>query len=233
VKYLPRSHTGFYDPSTHIQRPVVALDIDGTMANYHEHFTSMAEAYLGRSLPPAWEFTGEVSFASHLGLAKATYRRIKLAYRQGGYKRSMPAQPGVSLMSRRLREEGAVVVICTTRPFLQLDVVEPDTRHWLKRNGVQYDAIISGERKYRDLVRTFAKERIIAVYEDLPEQASVCESLGIPLFLRDRSYNQSPALGISYKYGFRVHDAEDFNSWTQVEILEWKDKQCNSSLKMG
>lgn len=225
-RYLPRSHHGAYDSSTHMVRPVVALDIDGTMGAYHEHFWNMACAYTGRDLPHPQDWSGDVSFARHLGLAKATYRRIKLAYRQGGWKRSMPAYEGVSYMSRRLREDGAVVAICTTRPFLQLEVVDPDTRHWLKRNGVQYDCLISGEHKYPDLVSMFGRERIVAVFEDLPEQAKVCERLEIPLFLRDQPYNHPGNLTINWRFGNRVHSARNFLEWAQVNMIEYKESNA-------
>lgn len=223
VQLLPRSHSGFYDPATHTQRPVVALDIDGTMGRYHEHFWRMACEYTGRVLPDPVDYKGDESFAKFLGLSKATYRRIKLAYRQGGWKRSMPAYEGVSDMSRMLRKRGAVVAICTTRPFLQLEVVDPDTRHWLKRQGVQYDTLISGEHKYRDLVRTFGRDRIVAVYEDLPEQALVCQDLGIPLFLRDQPYNQSIE-GMKPWYGKRVFDAHEFRLEASLNIRKWKEE---------
>jgi hypothetical protein len=222
---LPRGYDGVFNPATHFERPVVALDIDGTMGAYHSHFWRMACAYTGRDLPNPESWDGTCSFYQHLGISKATYRRIKLAYRQGGYKRSMPVYEGVSYMSRRLREEGAVVAICTTRPYLQLEVVDADTRHWLtKRAKVQFDCIISGEHKYRDLVSMFGKDRIVAVYEDLPEQAKVCEDLGIPLFLKDKPYNQGGYLSVSYSFGYRVHSAQEFLVSALTEMYDYKEK---------
>lgn len=222
LQLLPRSHSGHYDPRTHIERPVVGLDIDGTMAKYHEHFWRMACMYTGKDLPNPVDYKGDVSFAKFLGMSKSTYRRIKLAYRQGGWKRSMPPYEGIADMSRMLRKRGAVVAICTTRPFLQLDVIDPDTRHWLKRQGVQYDTLISGEHKYRDLVRTFGRDRIVAVFEDLPEQAQVTRELGIPLFLRDQPYNQTLE-GMPRWNGKRVFDAHEFRLEASIRIRDWKE----------
>lgn len=229
LQYLPRSHSGYFDPTTHMERPVVALDIDGTMGEYHLNFWRMACDYLGRDLKHPSVYDGSQSFASFLGMSKSTYRRIKLAYRQGGWKRWMPVYDGVADMSRYLRSRGAVVAVCTTRPFLQLEVIDPDTRHWLKnRAHVQYDCLISGEHKYRDLVRTFGRDRIVAVYEDLPEQALICNQLEIPLFLRDQPYNRPPVFNGPDWHGLRVDCAEEFCAEAEVMIELWKDKRCGS-----
>lgn len=224
MKFLPRNHEGLYDPRTHVPRPVVGLDIDGTMGDYHGHFHRFAEGYVGRTLPEPRFYRGDRSFYEYLGMSKTLYRQVKLAYRQGGLKRSMPAYEGVSEMSRSLRKAGAVVVICTTRPYLQLDNIEPDTRHWLRRNGIQCDGMISGEHKYRDLLRTYGSNRIVSVFEDLPEQARLCTKLGLPLFLRDQSYNRPPVLNGHEWDGYRVGDAEEFCAEALVLLEVWKEK---------
>lgn len=73
--------------------PVVALDIDGTLGDYHGHFIRFAEQYIGRKLPDPYEITNGIPLHKYLHISKATYRQVKLAYRQGGMKRSMPVYP--------------------------------------------------------------------------------------------------------------------------------------------
>lgn len=158
--------------------PVVALDIDGTLGAYHGHFTRFASEYVGRELPHTYK--GDVPFNKHLGLSKPMYRKIKLAYRRGGLKRSMPAYDYASEMTRIIRERKARIVICTTRPFLSMDEVEPDTVHMLKRQGIKYDYIISGENKYRDLCKLVDKSRVVMVLEDQDDMLSQAVSLGLP-----------------------------------------------------
>lgn len=171
-------------------KPIVALDIDGTLGDYHSHFTRFAEAWTGRKMPnPAWINPGQ-PLHKHLGMSKATYRQCKLAYRQGGLKRSMPVYQQARDLTVALRKAGAEVWICTTRPYLRLDNIDPDTRHWLRRNGIQFDGVLWGEHKYRDLVKHVGRERIVGVLDDLPELCEQARSLGLPALLRDQPYNQ-------------------------------------------
>lgn len=174
----------------HPDAPVLALDIDGTSGDYHGHFTWFIEQWLGRPMPSATEMTGGVPFYKHLGVSRATYREAKLAFRQGGMKRSMPPYEGIGDFTRYVRKNGVQVWICTTRPYLRLDNIDPDTRHWLtKRAHMQYDSIIYGHNKYRDLVRSVGSKRVVAVYDDLPEMIQQAESVGLPAYLRAQPYN--------------------------------------------
>lgn len=170
-----------------LNAPVVGLDVDGTMGEYHNHFIWFAEMYFGKEIPR--DYDGSVSLARWCGVSKQRYRQAKLAFRRSGLKRAMPAFEGASELARTIRARGARVVICTTRPFLALEVVEEDTRIWLRRNGIQYDNIINGEHKYRELVRSYGLDRIVCVLEDLPEMISQAERLSLPALLRRGKHN--------------------------------------------
>jgi hypothetical protein len=187
--------------------PVVALDIDGTLGAYHAHFTRFAEQWTGKPMPEVTTPTGGVPFHKHLGISRSTYRRIKLAYRQGGMKRSMPVYPGVGEATRHIRRKGCQVWIATTRPYLSLDNIEPDTKHWLtKRAKAQYDNVLFGEHKYRDLVKAVGKDRVVMVVDDLPEMVEQASGLGLRAYIRTQPYN------VDYKrldLAGRVADAED------------------------
>lgn len=170
-------------------KPVVGLDIDGTTGDYHLHFTRFAEQWCGREMPEPHMNTDGVPLYKWLGMSKATYRQCKLAYRQGGMKRSMPAYPGASELTRTIRKEGGEVWIATTRPYLRLDNIDPDTRHWLRRNRIQFDGVLFGEHKYRDLKRILG-DRVLFVVDDLPEQIEVAQGIGLTAFMRDQPYNR-------------------------------------------
>lgn len=159
-------------------KPVVALDIDGTLGNYHSHFLSFATDWLGKMLDWNWnDKRGE--FSEALGLDKETYRQIKLAYRQGGQKRTMPVFPGASDLVAAIREAGAEVWCCTTRPWQRLDNIDPDTREWFRRAGVEFDGVIYGEDKYLELANIVGKERVAAILDDEPEQyVAACRMFG-------------------------------------------------------
>lgn len=186
--YLPRRYEGLPYDDRHVQRPIFGLDIDGTLGLYHEHFWAFACAWTGRDLPHPDGYSGG-SFASFLGLAKATYRKIKLAYRRGGAKRSMPVVVGASELASSLRARGAIVVLCTTRPYLSLEGVDEDTRHWAKRNKISHDFIIWGENKYRDLSRF--GDRVVSVLEDEPPMLKQAMESGLVANSIFRSYNSN------------------------------------------
>ncbi len=170
--------------------PVIALDIDGTSGDYHAHFIWFAELYLGKRLPSATAYTGGVPFHKYLGISRQTYNAVKLAYRQGGMKRSMPPYEGIGDFTRYVRSKNVQVWICTTRPYLRLDNIDPDTRHWLtKRAKIQYDAILYGPHKYRDLQRAVGIERVLVVYDDLPKMIDQAVSLGMRAAMRMQPYN--------------------------------------------
>ena len=95
---------------THCSRPVtpvVACDIDGTLGDYHAHFVNFAQQYLGRKLPLVENYQSNRRFAEYLGISLPEYRTIKLAYRQGGLKRSMPIFVGAAPLSGPSRRRAA------------------------------------------------------------------------------------------------------------------------------
>lgn len=149
-------------------KPVVALDIDGTLGDYHGHFLRFAEGWLGKPMPDPDNNTNGTPLYRLMKVSKSTYRECKLAYRQGGLKRSMPCYPGSAEAVRYIRKK-AEVWICTTRPYLRLDNIDPDTRHWLRRNGIQYDGVLYGHHKYRHLAKIVGADRVVLVVDDQPE----------------------------------------------------------------
>jgi hypothetical protein len=172
-------------------KPVIALDIDGTIAEYHAWFLRFAEMYLGRPMPDPEDNNPGLPLWKFMGVSKTTYRRAKLAYRQGGLKRGMPCLPDIAPAVRSWRRAGAEVWICTTRPYLRLDNIDPDTREWLRRNHIQHDAVLFGHNKYRELRRLVGAERVVAVIDDLPELLEQARACGLGrLLLRDQVYNR-------------------------------------------
>ncbi len=204
-------------------KPIVAVDIDGTLADYHTHFLKFAEGWYGREMPKPEDINPGMPLHKHMKTSKATYRQCKLAYRQGGLKRSMPVYEGAREMTREIREAGAEVWICTTRPYLRLDNIDPDTRHWLRRNGIQYDAVIWGPNKYRDLVKHVGADRIVAVIDDLPEMAVQAMDQQIKsVYLRTQPYNeylQNWHLGLIS----RVSDLPEAQKEILHDIELWKE----------
>lgn len=197
----------------HPLAPVVALDIDGTLGDYYEHFRWFAELYLQRPVEIHWDWSDNGEFSEALGLGKEEYRQIKLAYRQGGMKRCLPAFPGVSDLGQIIRgNRGVQIWICTTRPWQRLDNIDPDTQFWLNKNVGRVDGVIYGEDKYLDLVDIVGKDRIIGVVDDLPENVVAAQSLGLRAALRSGGHNepfrrtrpQTPIVGDTYEMARQI-----------------------------
>jgi hypothetical protein len=82
---------------------VVGLDIDGTIGDYHGHFLTFAAAWLGKAMPAPADINPGLPLHRHMRVSKERYRQVKLAYRQGGLKRSMPVYPGARELTVHVR----------------------------------------------------------------------------------------------------------------------------------
>lgn len=175
-----------------IVRPVVLVDIDGTIANYHDHLIKFVCKYLNAYPPPGeGGFTGDREIDEWLGIPKQLYREAKLAFRQGGMKRTMPVYRGAQSMMAELRKAGLEIWITTTRPWMRLDSVDPDTREWLGRNCIDYDHLLYDDDKYKKVTEIVDQGRIVGVVEDLPEQFDRAQELGLGPVQRWTRYNSS------------------------------------------
>lgn len=199
-----------------ILRPVVGLDIDGTLGEYHEHFAAYAEAYLQRPVIRHWD--GTIPYWKCFGVTKATYRVMKLGYRQGRLKRSMPLREGAAELTRELRRAGAEVWVCTTRPWLRLDNIDPDTRFWLRNNRIQYDGVLFGSRKYIDLARLVGISRVVGVLDDEEEQCVAAERAKLSPFIIDRPYNREV-------FGPRIENLEVASKFFVDRVQMWREER--------
>jgi hypothetical protein len=182
-----------------VVRPVVALDIDGTLGDYHSHFLRFALDWLGDDglhppeVAPGGRYDGSERFRvwaeRALRIDAPTWSAIKLAYRQGAQKRTMPSFPSAAKLTRELRKLGAEVWLTTTRPYLRLDGIDPDTREWARRNGVEYDGLLYDKHKYRVLAERIDPGRVCAILEDLDylyDQAAEVFGPRVPILARNK-----------------------------------------------
>lgn len=154
---------------------VVAIDIDGTISDYHRPLLNHVVAYynLPKSVLDKEPWDGKGNFEDWLGISQADYREAKLAYRQGGFKRWSPQMSGLgTLLStcKQLKDQGLIEVwITTTRPWNRLDSVDPDTRFWLDQHFPVYDHLLYDDHKYLKLAELVDPSRVVMVVDDLPE----------------------------------------------------------------
>lgn len=178
--------------------PVVAIDIDGTLGDYHGHFLNFASDYLDiRKDPPEtpWRYDGGLRFSTWFtevfNCSIETYRQVKLAYRQGGMKRTMPIFTGAQAICGLVRDLGGELWVTTTRPYLSLDNIVPDTVEWLRRHEIEYDGMLFDEDKYEQLSDRVDSGRVVAILDDLPEQILAAKSIfgaHVPILVKNQ-YN--------------------------------------------
>jgi 5'(3')-deoxyribonucleotidase len=154
---------------------VVAIDIDGVLAEYHEHLLTFMDGYFGRTMQRGWNGSGD--WEDYLNLDSKSYREAKLAFRQGGMKRTMPNMPGAFSIVYMAVARGAEVWITTTRPWNRLDSVDPDTQEWLRRNHIDYSHLLYDDHKYTRLAQIVQPDRVVFVLDDLPEQWVSAEAM--------------------------------------------------------
>jgi hypothetical protein len=162
--------------------PVIALDIDGTIGDYHGHFLSFATDYLGwQPHEDMLSYDGSEQFSvwcqDAYAISLQTYRDIKLAYRQGGMKRTMPAIPFGPTIARLAKNCGAELWITTTRPYLSLDNIVPDTVEWLRRHEIVYDGMLFDELKYEQFHSRVDPDRVVLILDDLREMCEAANAL--------------------------------------------------------
>jgi hypothetical protein len=202
-------------------KPVVALDIDGTTGRYHEHFLRFAEHYLDSEVP--WDFDSSEPFRNwfkkRFGTSDDVWHDVKLAYRQGGMKRSMQVYPYARNLAEFIREQGAELWITTTRPYIRHDNIDPDTREWLRRNGIVYDYILYDGHKYQKLKDLVGVERIAMVIDDLQEELFEAKLAGFRsdgLWLRRNAFNGAMV------WPHVVENLSDASRFVNDRINQWR-----------
>lgn len=191
-------------------RPVVAHDIDGCLAQYHQPFYQHACRYTDTFLPNIDEYDGKQELEDFLVMDRNTFDQVKLSYRQGGFKRFAPRHAHAVMNLRDVYYDGNFELwLTTTRPYLRLDSIDPDTRFWLERNGIKFDHLLYDEHKYIKLY-DIVGERLCCVIDDLPQMAVEALEVCANVALIARPWN-------AY---WRENDATDYD---QVVIIDEKD----------
>lgn len=202
--------------------PVVLIDIDGTIANYHDSLSQFCLRYWNVWVPRPIEelvctWNGEGNFEDYLGLTRAQYQEAKLAFRQGGHKRWMPVYYEAFDFIDKLERMGVNIWFTTTRPWQRLDNVDPDTREWLQRHGFRYEGLLYDEFKYSKILDIVDRDRILGVIDDLPEMYDHAIEEGLAAFQVARTHNSGPSQRRQVR-GTLGHAVQ----WVHNRLTEWE-----------
>lgn len=212
----------------HALAPVVAVDLDGTSGDYHRHFRWFLETiyYPGQEFPTYWAAKGvNGEFSEALRMNKWEYRDAKLAYRQGGLKRCLPTFPQDDLKAEigYIRSLGIQVWVTTNRPWMRLDNIDGDTMYWINTQMGEVDGVIFSQDKYEDLIDHVGAERILGVFDDLPENIEAAQKLGLRACIRRGDHNQWWLSNAHPPLSQQVPSVTRFKDFTYL-VEEWKEE---------
>lgn len=205
-----------------VVRPVVAVDIDGTMSDYHDSFLKLVEQYTGQDRPNVVYAGGpEGSWGQWIqetwGLQRSEYEAIKRAYRMGSWKRWQPIDAFCWTFLTTIAEK-AEIWITTTRPFLNHDSIDPDTKFWLDQHMIPYDRILYDEDKYGVLRQQVDKRRVVAIVEDLPEQME----RAIELFGDHVPIQKVSRWNYMAQVGYGLDNFDDIRVAVMSRVADWR-----------
>jgi hypothetical protein len=165
-------------------------------------------------------------FLGDTGCTERDWHEAKLAYRQGGMKRTMPVKPGAYRLCKEVREAGAELWITTTRPYLSLDNIVPDTVEWCRRAGIEYDGMLFDEDKYHQLASRVDDSRVVAVLDDLPEMceaaaAILCYGHDVPIQIMSSYNSKAPWSGVKRRLDeARLLVLRRIVYWQKIQVRE-------------
>jgi len=194
---------------------IAVVDIDGTIGDYVKQFIDFVERRTGMNqVPPEL-----VSCDIYASLAKVVgwdmIIKLKHEFRVCGEKRCLPVMDGAKEFLDALKKSNHDIVMLTARPFGKYKRILWDTIFWLKSNGLKFDAVLSSEDKYSELVKHIGSIRF-AVEDDLA-QAKNISMLGVPVYLVDRRYNKCSDRDLD---GLKITRVDSFK-----EILEKENEK--------
>lgn len=138
---------------------VIAIDIDGVLGEYDKYFLSWCRKH---------EDVHAVSIG-HLieSYGRDVYNKCKDGYRKSGAKSKMPVKAGAKELTKFLHSKGYKVVVLSARPYKQYTRIWADTLEWLKKNDIEFDAIIFDRDKEDVLVERFDGRVKLFIDDDL------------------------------------------------------------------
>ena len=124
---------------------VCAIDLDGVLGEYPDHWLSFINLKLGTEY--------ETLEDAKVDVDTLKYAQIKSEYRQTGKKKYIKPMPGAQEFLMDLKKAGYKIVILTARPYKKYFRIFADTLSWLNEIELMYDAIMFDEQKNMKILK--------------------------------------------------------------------------------
>lgn len=165
-------------------KPVLALDADGVMLNFHDHWVHLAQIRLDRPLPP---LNRSYHFGKRLGLSREEYDQCWDYFREANGWSTVPAYPGVGTVLDLLAQEFELVVV----------------------TGIPDNALKARKENFADLVLPLSRVYVTGHRDNTKKQ--ILEGLSAVAFVDDRLQHLQEAseAGISSLFWVDRRDEQD------------------------
>ncbi len=176
---------------TGMKTKVAALDLDGVLAAYPEHWLEYLERHAPLMRNTAIE---EFSLVTGVpGIPREEYTKLKHRYRSTGEEVNVPPLPGAVEFTHALRAQGYQIVIVSARPVDRYKRLYSDSIRWLRKHDIAYDAVLWDSNKEDRIIKDLPI--VDFVLDDDPTNVERLVKAGINAFLFDRPYNRQPQYG--------------------------------------
>lgn len=158
---------------------VVGIDVDGVLGDYEKWFLKYCRDVHSINFDSLYNMKKE--------LDSLTYRSMKDAYRQSGWKANMPMVKGASEFTKKLKENGYTVIILTARPYKKFYTIYPDTLNFLNSNDILFDGIVFDKEKHLKIIKEFPNLNFMV--EDDIDIAIEIAKLGYKIYFKVNDLN--------------------------------------------
>lgn len=121
-------------------------------------------------------------------ISYSEYKQLKARYRESGEKENIPVIKGAKEFTDKLKSIGFTIIIITRRPLFIHKCLFKQTKNWLEKNNIKYDALFFEEKKHLKLIAEI--ENVLFITEDNRYIANTVARFGIKCYLLNNKYNQ-------------------------------------------
>lgn len=177
-----------------IDRECVVIDIDNVLCDYITGFIDWMVQYkqIPRGLEDKLRLKRPFLNAAVVGRTEEEWQRWQHEFRIGGFKRKLPVFHDAYTFMYRMRAEGHLIVLLTSRPIDRYPNIFTDTILWLNHHRLPYDFVWWAVDKAERIASVEGlKPHVKFAIDDHWRYVAQFASLGIPTYWLQRD-DQGP-----------------------------------------